>query len=213
MIGDVDDFVRRLRGALPARWFGGSAPVLDAVLAGIGTALAALFELVTEARREARILSATGGFLDLISQDFFANMLPRWPVEADDGYRCRITRELLRPRATRGAMIRGVTELTGRDIRVFEPANPVDTGGYNIGGAGYNIAGGWGNLDLAYQCFVTAQRPRGGGIAYLAGYGSGGVCCYGNLGMVVSPARDDAIFSCIAAQLPAGSIAWTKLIS
>ena len=42
MTGDAADMAARLRAALPARWFGDVAPVLDAVLAGIGAIWAAL---------------------------------------------------------------------------------------------------------------------------------------------------------------------------
>jgi hypothetical protein len=224
MIGDSEDMAARMQAVLPARWFGDTSPLLQAVLLGLGTCWAAIYGLVQTVQAQARIATASGGFLDLISTDFFGAALPRRNAEADGLFRTRISQELLRPRATREALMLALTELTGRPPRVFEPARPGDTGGYCLGGLCYggqtvldgsNIsvtgAGGWGSLALPYQVFVTAYRPIGGGIALLAGYGTGGLQYYGDLSMLSTVVSDAEIQTTVTKLLPAASIAWMNI--
>ncbi len=211
MLGDVADFVSRLRRVLPPRWFGDTAPLTDAVLSGFGVAWSAIYALIGVVRAQARLLTSSGGFVDSFAQDFFGAGLPRRALESDAGYIQRIGEALLRPRGTRAAMCSAMLQLTGQAAEVFEPARPLDTGGYGAGGVGYGVAGGYGNLQLAYQSFVKVHRPRGGGIAYLAGYGTGGALAYGNLSSIQSPVSDSDIYSAAAAILPAGYTAWVQI--
>lgn len=181
--GDAADFTARLRSVLPARWFPVTAsgetaqsPILDAVLTGLGTAWAALYDVRTYVRDQARIGTAYGTWLDFIASDFFGRAIRRQTNESDARFRARILRELLRPRATRAAVIRALTDLTGRAPGVFEPAFPPDTGGWGSSGMtagtglGYGLAGGWGSLMLPYQAFITAYRPAGEGVANVMGF-------------------------------------------
>ncbi len=211
MIGDVDDMTARLRIMLPKGWFADIAPLLDTLLAGIGAGWSAVYSLIQVVRAQARISTATGNYLDLAATDFFGLALLRRPVESDASFVVRFKRELLRPRANRASISLVLTELTGRAPIVFEPARPDDTGGYRVGGAGYGIAGGWGNLNLPFQVFVRAFRAQGGGIAELAGYGSGGVLAYGNLDMVSTVVSDADIYAAAASVLPAAAIGWVSI--
>jgi hypothetical protein len=211
MIGDSNDMAARMRAVLPARWFGDAAPLLQALLVGLGTGWSAIYSLIETVRAQTRIATASGGFLDLISNDFFGLALPRRPDETDAAFQARIDEALLRPRATRAALLLALTELTGRAPIVFEPARTSDTGGYRIGGVGYGAGGGWGSLALPYQVFVTAFRPPGGGIALLAGYGTGGVPGYGDLSMVTTIVTDADIQSEVVQVLPAATIAWMNI--
>jgi len=217
MLGDVADFVRRMLAVLPAGWFSQSAlatqpaTLLQALLSGLGTAWAAIFTLVTTVRLMARIATVSGPLLDLVSVDFFGNALPRRPAESDAQFRLRVQQELLRPRGTRAALMLALTELTGRPPVIFEPARPADTGGYSGIGLWYNNAGGWGNLLLNHTSFVTAFRPAGEGIAYFAGYGTGGYSYYGDLSMVATPVTDSDIYAVASSVLPAGHTAWMRL--
>jgi hypothetical protein len=217
MIGDVADFIRRMLSVLPGRWFADptvspQAPtLLQALLAGFGTAWAAIFLLITQTELLARIATVFGPFLDMASTDFFGLLLPRRPNESDAHFRVRFQQELLRPRATRSALILALTELTGRAPAVFEPVRPADTGGYTIGGVGYCVAGAWGNLSLRHNCFVDALRPLGTGIANFAGYGTGGYLYYGDLSMVATPVTDADIYATVLAVLPAGQTAWVRI--
>jgi hypothetical protein len=210
MIGDTNDMISRLWRVLPNRWFNQAAPLLSGVLTGLGTGWAAIYTLITVVLAQARIASSTGAFLDSAAFDFFGDTLPRWPDETDAAYLIRIEQEMLRPRGTRAAVILALTELTGTAPIVFEPALTSDTGGYTLGGVGYGVAGGYGNLMLPYQAFVTATRPVGGGIAQLAGYGTGGYLAYGNLPAVQMDAQ---IYATVAATTPIGTVAWTRITS
>jgi hypothetical protein len=129
---------------------------------------------------------------------------------------------LLRERGTRGAVIAVLQDLTGRTPVVFEPALPSDTGGYASaagagGGVGYGVAGGWGNLTLPFQAFITAYRPVGSGIAVVAGWGAPvggygrGVVEYASLEMVQGQVTDSDIYSAVADVLPVTGVGWTRI--
>lgn len=213
MIGDEADMLARLRAALPARWFPDVAPLLDGVLSGLAQAAASGYGLVQYARQQARIATATDLWLDLIAADCFGPRLQRRAAEADAPFRARIQRELLRPRATRAALIAQVQDLTGAAPWVFEPSRPADTGVWG-GWCGYGVAGGWGSLALPFQVFVVARRPLDGGIALLPGYDQGGG--YGVAGAYASLAMlggvtDADILATIAAVIPAAATAWTRI--
>ena len=201
---------------LPVGWFGDVAPVLQALVLGLGQGWSAIYGLIETVRLQSRISTASGGFLDLISSDFFGDFLPRRSSEQDPQFEDRIGQELLRPRATRAALSLALTELTGRVPAVFEPARTSDTGGYSTGGVAYGGigiagAGGWGSLALPYQVFVTTYRPVGGGIAWLAGYGTGGLAGYGDLSMLTTAVTDLDIASAVCRVLPAATIAWMRI--
>ena len=156
MKGDLQDIVGRLRLALPRRWFGDAAPVLDSLLAGLASGWAGLYGLLQEVRRQARMATATGEFLDLAAVDLFGGGLPRRAGEADDVFRARIGRALRRVRATRAGLVDAVAE-AGSVAAVFEPARPTDTGVYGGPGLAWGAAGGWGSLAMPLECLVTLQ--------------------------------------------------------
>jgi hypothetical protein len=202
---------RRVRALLPQGWFADDAPVLAGLLTGIGAAWSYVYALIQFVISQARIRSATSSFLDLISVDYFGSVLPRFGGEDDTLYRARIGNELLRPRGTRAALSVALRQLTGRSPTIFEPALTSDTGGYGLGGVGYGVAGGWGNLALPFQFFVTAYRPRGSGIALLAGYGSGGIPVYGDLSMEPAQILDADIIDAVPRLTPVATIAWMRI--
>jgi hypothetical protein len=217
-VGDQQDFVVRIKALLPNGWFGDSTPILDAVLNGIGNALAFVYGLITYAGLQTRIATATDGFLDLISFDFFGLTLPRRPQETDSAFRLRIQAELFLERGTRNGMIKALQLLTGRTPIVFEPARPADTGAYNTNTMGYNVAGRYGSLQLRAQAFVIAYRPSGSGIPNIAGYGvSTGAynipsqTKYASLSEIVGNVTDADIYAAIDSVAPAGVTVWTQL--
>jgi hypothetical protein len=130
---------------------------------------------------------------------------------------------MFRERATRSAVEGVLRDLTGRTPLIFEPAWTGDSGGYTSldgqgGGIAYNTTGGWGNLSLPFQCFVTAYRPNVGGIGqvtgwdgFAGGYG-GGAIEYASLDMVQTQVTDADIYSAITGVLPAATIGWTRII-
>src|SRR5260370_23111506 len=119
----------RIRTVLPLSWFpksspgGASAsPILDGVLAGLGSAWAAIYSLLSYVRLQTRIATATDWFLDIIASDFFGSEIVRRGREGDAAFRLRILNNMFAPRATRAALSRVLIELTGRVPLIFEPA-------------------------------------------------------------------------------------------
>jgi len=216
MIGDPSDMLTRLKAVLPSRWFPDATPVLDGMLTGLASASAWSYGLLAGVRLAARIGTATGGFLDMIAADFFGPRLSRRPSQGDTAFRARIEGELLRERGTRGAVIGVLQDLTGRAPVVFEPMRPADTRAWCVAG-GYGVIGGWGSLLLPFQCFVTAYRAQGSGIATVGGWGSGaggwglGAIEYASLDLLQGQITDADIDAAIAGVMPVAAIAWTRI--
>ncbi len=185
MTGDQDDIRLRLRLALPNRWFADVAPVLDGVLTGLGAAWAGLYALLGTVRVQSRLLTATSGFLDLSAQDLFGGRLPRRAGESDETFRARIGRALHRVRATRAALLAAAVEEGAGAMRVFEPAQPRDTGVYGGPGLGWGVAGGWGSLAMPLECLVVLKR---------------------------SATPDAAVTAALVEALPAGGVAWVRFV-
>ncbi|MCW3477643.1 hypothetical protein [Limobrevibacterium gyesilva] len=214
--GGVADMLGRLKAVLPPRWFADETPVLDAVLGGFAASRAWLYSLLDAAKLQTRLATATDAFLDMIALDLFGRHLARRAGQGDAAFRARIQAEILRERGTRAGLVGVLTELTGRAPVVFEPARPADTGGWGVA-AGYGAAGGWGSLVLPFQCFVTAYRPVGEGIAFVSGWGcsaggyGGGAIEYASLAMAQVQMTDADIAAAIAGVMPVGAIAWTRI--
>ena len=218
MVGDEQEILGRIKALLPFRWFPDSTPVLDALLSGIAWALALVYSLIVYAKNQTRIATASDGFLDLISYDFFGGNLPRRQQEQDNPFRARILATLLREKVTRNGMIAALINLTGRAPFIFEPARPADTGAYSVSTSGYGVAGGYGSLQLPAQVFMTAYRPAGSGIPFVAGYGSpsSGYSTpsrgeWASLSQVQGFVTDSDIMATIAATLAEGVTAWVRL--
>jgi len=223
MIGDQADFQNRLSAVLPASWFPDNTPVLDSLLGGLGAAWSLIYTMLQYVTAQTRITSASDIWLDLIAWDFFGHRLWRRPSERDDALRNRIMLEMFRERATRSAVESMLQGLTGRAPIIFEPARASDTGGYTSsagegGGIAYNTAGGWGNLNLPFQCFVAAYRPNDGGVGQVTGWGDFaggygvGAIEYASLAMVQTQVTDTDIYSAITGVLPSATIVWASII-
>ncbi len=217
MIGDIGDFVGRLKAVLPARWFGDTTPVLDGLLSGLAAAWSGLYGLLQGVAAQARIATASGIFLDMASADYFGGALPRAAGESDAAFSLRIYANLLAPRATRASVVAALTNLTGRAPVIFEPLNAADTGGYNSGWLGYGVAGGYGCAALPFQFFVTGYRPNAAPVSHAGGYGIGpggyntAPMFYANLENVGGAVTDSALYAAVASVLPTASIAWMNL--
>jgi hypothetical protein len=220
---DFPSMVGRLRGSLPAKWFSDDAPVLDAVLAGLATTWCWLLEFQLYLRRQTRLATIEGTWLDLFADDFLGGAIRRKDRELDNDFRRRVQQEIFRERATRNALRAALVDLTGREPVIFEPANCLDTGGLGSddgksgGGLVYGLRGGWGSLQLPYQVFITAHRPVAGGIAVVPGWGSpGGSYCGGtsvlcDLASSAQQVTDTDIYAAVERVLPAATIAWTRI--
>ena len=217
--GDSNDVVSRVFATLPP-WFPDltTAPILNSILQGIGDAYSFVYSYLQFATLQTRIKTATGGWLDLIAWDFFGSRFLRRSGEADAIFQGRILVELLRPRATRGAVIEAVTDLTGVAPLVCEPWNTNDCGAYGIGTSGYGVAGCYGSISLPNQIFLTVQRPPGAGVPNVGGYGVGGLIGYGvagelaDLSQMAGPIPDSEIYETIAQTVAAGITAWVDIV-
>lgn len=219
MIGDQNDFFTRIKSVLP-RWFGPSSPLLDALLTGIANNSAFVYVLYQYAKLQTRIATATDAWLDMIAADFFGETLRRAANQSDTSFRARILINLFRERATRNAIVKVLTDLTGRAPIIIEPQRPADTGAYRAPNSGYGVAGGYGSLSLAYQGFVQAFRPESTGIPFVAGYGTspGGYgspsrADYATLAESTSGITDADIYAAIDSVKPEGTIVWTRIRS
>lgn len=162
--GDQNDFFTRLKSWLPNGWFPDVAPLRDALLQGAAAVLTVIYQIIVYVRLQTRIGSATDGWLDIISTDFFGTGLPRNAGEKDGSFRARIIAALFQERATRRAYIQVLTKLTGYSPIIFEPARPMDTGAMNAPtSAGYCGVARMGSIATPYTLMVTAFRPYGGG--------------------------------------------------
>lgn len=217
LAGSVADMMARMKSVLPIRWFGDSSPVLDSLLAGLSAVWATLYTLLQSVRAQSRIATASGVFLDIAAKDYFGDALMRRAGEADPAFSARIRANLLALKATRKALEIALFNLTGRKPKLFEPANPCDTGGYNTNTLGYGVTGGYGSLAIPYQIFVTAFRPDATPISEAGGYniGPGGYntapLFYIDSSENTGAIGDAEIYASIAAALPMNAIAWTRL--
>ncbi len=217
--GDQADIINRLQRLIPNGWFpNGLSPIRDAILAGYANIFAFVFSLIAYARLQTRIATATDGFLDMIATDFFGNNLLRQANQIDVSYRSRIQSAIFLERGTRNAVIRVLTQLTGRAPVVFEPQRTSDTGVYNGPGLAYNTAGGYGSLQLPYQSFVTAFRPLSTGLVGVAGYGTpnGGYngpsfLEYVNQAQIQGSVQDNDIFAAVDSVKVCGTIIWVRI--
>lgn len=217
MTDDQPGMQQRLRSLLP-RWFPDASPILDGVLAGLAAGAAFLRQLTAYAALQARIKTATDGWLDLIADDFFGGTLVRAVGQADESFRSRILANLLRERVTRRALEQVLTDLTGTPPVVVEPMRPADTGGYGSGGVGYGVAGAYGSLLMPLQCLVRVKRPPAQGIPDVAGYGvpTGGYgepsrAVYASLADVQGAVTDADILSAVESVRPAGTTVWVNI--
>ena len=217
--GDLNDITQRIRANLPLTWFGhGLTPILNAIVAGLSTAWANFYTFYAYTALQARIRTASGGFLDIISVDFFGASLPRGNAESDTSFRARIISTLLQPKGTRWAINNALVTLTGRVPLIIEPMRPADTGGYRAGGVGYSAGGCYGSLLMPYKALVTAYRQATAGIPLVAGYGiSLGAYStpsrgeYANISNSQQRVADAAIYAAIDATKPAGALVWTRI--
>lgn len=127
MTGDQQDIVARLQRWLPQGWFPNDAGTrIYAILSGFASVFATIYAGIAYALLQTRIATATDGFLDLASSDFFGTNLPRLTAEGDPSFSLRIRNEVLRPRLTRAAIDKLLFDLTGQHPTITELANGND---------------------------------------------------------------------------------------
>ena len=167
---DSEDMHGRLRKLIPPGWFSEDCPFLNAAIEQCAAGLSRCYALYEYARKQTRLLTASDGWLDLISYDFFGHQLRRWAGEKDESYCRRIQNSLLRESGTRKAISDSLLYLTGQAPDIFEPQRPLDTGGYNMPVNGYGHAGRYGSVMLPYQAFIQVTMPPLDIHSSIAGY-------------------------------------------
>lgn len=238
--GDIPDMQARLRALLPPWWPNiGSAPVLDAILAGVATILSASYGLIQYAAAQTRIRSATGGWIDLIAWDFFGGRFTRIAGETDASFNARLLQELVRPRVTRSAIQAAVADLTGHPVRIIEASNLTDVGFWKTRGSGpkpisfwkVDVPGAplrWSPRGLANQFFIECTLPLtasfGGNPMPAWGQytlnwmkrGTAGARATGSSLILrtntIGQRGADAVYALVNAMRAAGVIAWVKFV-
>jgi hypothetical protein len=166
--GDSSDILSRIKLLMPFRWWNDTAPLRDAVLGGIADGLAFGYSLLSYAKNQTRLATATSFFLDLTAFDFLGLRIKRRSSQSDETFRVTITEEVFRERVTRRGVLDALQDLTLAPAFMFEPKNPNDTGGWGDQFA-FDCAGAWG-ADIPWTFFVAAQEPPGAGIPFLSGF-------------------------------------------
>lgn len=159
MTGDHSDISARIKALLPFSWFQGETPIVDALVQAPAWALSTNYAQITYAALQTRIKTATDGWLDIISSDFFNTDLPRLPNETDANFRARILASLFVKGPRRSDMSAVLTIITGTKPDIFEPSNPTDSYGWDAG-LYWDQQGRLGD-PMPYQSLVTAYRPAG----------------------------------------------------
>lgn len=165
--GDVADIAARIAATLPP-WVPTSLPIINAVLTGIARGFAHAYRLLQFMRSQARVKTASGGFLDLLSLDYFGTNMVRRTGEPDATFQARLLKELLRTRVTVAAIRQMLIDLTGRTPIITEPGNPGSIGALDIGSLALDIDG-CSIVISNNQVFITAFRPQGNGVPLVAG--------------------------------------------
>lgn len=167
---------------------------------------------------QSRIMTTTGGWPDLVAYDFFGDRIKRGAAQSDSDFLNLIKVNLFRERGTRKAIIKVLQDLTGAKPVIFEPTRPQDTEAYGGPTLGYGVAGGYGSLVMPYQALVTAYRPVGVGVPYVAGYRSTpsgySMPSRGEYVPAASPAglTDEQIYAAIASVKMEGTVIWVKIL-
>jgi hypothetical protein len=196
--------------------------VLNSSLQGTAWALSTTAAQLAYAALQTRIKTATGEWLDIISNDFYGSGLSRYPNESDTQFRARILSRLFMLGPSRADMSTLLTLITGRVPLIIEPWRVQDCGAWDAPSFGWDTvtASGCGHWaeQLPYQCFIEAYTPVGTGIPYVAGWdqpeagwdtASQGE--WTDAGMVAESVTEETILGAIESCRMAGTRIWTRI--
>lgn len=219
--GSPDDIVQRVKRVIPRKWWLWVAPIRDAIIGGLSDIAAWSYNLIAYARAQSRLSTSYGIWLDIFAFDFVGHFLIRNGAQ-DDTFRRIIRSTILQERVTRPGMVNAITMLTSNAPVIFEPWNTADTGAYTglpgtprYGSMGYNVGhGGYGNMNLPAQAFITIIRGAGAGVPGVSGYGNNisgygiGAIEYVGKTSELSGITDPIIFDLINKTKPTGTTIW-----
>lgn len=236
------DIVNRLLASLPTSWFSDSAKQKGGVLYSLLTSWATnhqwLLGEILYTRNLTRISTATGRGLDTVAEDFFGDLMKRFPGETDAAYRVRIAASLFLPRVTRQAIINLLTKFIGTAPTLTQPDYPEDVAIFGTTFPSppfsqqqtpplvtyYDIdihdqnSGRYGDI-LPYTGFIDATVPflsiTGGRPVY--GYDSGvafgdGNSAYFNLVDQLDPSLEKVILNLINASIAEGTLIGVRFL-
>lgn len=161
-------FAGRMGALIPRGWANDAAKQpggnLYALLETLGSQIAFLLSGVQYAQGSTRIQTAVAPELDLASEDFFGDSLPRLTGMSDEAFQAYILANLPPTGATRDAIVRALTILTGVVPRVIEPWNTGDTGCYDTKVSFYDVDSTvnpfvWADTGARYQGFIITPAP------------------------------------------------------
>ena len=127
---DITIILNRLKKSLPSTWFKDENALITAVLNGFAWGATLVYDNIVEMKLQTRIKTATAGFLDMISGDFFGDRYPRKENEPDFLFCKRIQYNLFKEKATFQALYDTlvlVLEGTGATVEIFEYGLVYDT--------------------------------------------------------------------------------------
>lgn len=156
--GDTNDFISRIRALLPP-WFPNptaAPPFITGLISAYATGAAFIYSLIAYAKLQTRIKTATDGWLDLISFDFFGLTFQR-DGQTDTAFRQSIVSQIVRPRNTIAAIEQVLFDLTGIEPVVVTAGSGAMGGFY---GYGYFGVSGF-DTSTPYTVLVTAYRGNG----------------------------------------------------
>ena len=206
------DIFSKLKNALPLGWFSTDSTLIDAVCNAAAWAFALVYDNIIASIPLLRINTAFGGFLDLISCDFFGSRIPRYANETDPMFLSRIKLNMFRERGTRAAMRSILTDFTGIPPQIFEPRNSHDVCHLNLF---YLNIGQLGSTHYPYQAFVTAYRPYSSNVLSLPGLDTFGMTlnqdAYLASGRNPNQIVDQTIFDAVELTKPYGTLIWVRI--
>jgi hypothetical protein len=214
--GSQQDILSRLQSYLPRGWFGDltQTPILNGLLAGVSSVFAVMYTLIMFFWAQTRLQTSSGGWVDIWASDFLGTSLPRKAGESDSAYIARIQISIFQARATRPAMIKVLTQLTGVAPIIFEPARPLDTGclGANTGVASFCGVARMGSISCPFSALILAYRPLVNGGSAGAAYSNAAAWSAlatpvshsytGSLSQEITSASDADIYAAINATRP-----------
>ena len=222
------DLVNRLISVFPAPWVSDAALMPGGNLYSLLIAAFAdpdlfIYQSLQYAAAATRIATATDTELDVASQDYFGNGLPRLPGESDTSFRARIKAQLLVPRVTRPAITSAVDNLTGEIARIIEPWATADVLCWDENSY-WDIdtpsnPDRWGDDGLPYQGFIELSAPV---FSFTAGqpvYGwdigdawDQGTFAWNDLQVQLSPQFQSQLYALLAAFKAFGTTIWVKFL-
>lgn len=114
-----EDIFKRLKSYLPTSWFSNSK-LINAAFNASAAVFYFVYTFFDYLKKQSRIKTSTGEFLDYAANDFLGDFLKRRKDESDEDYKKRLIPSLLPYPATRQGLIDALTNIIGVKPAVYE---------------------------------------------------------------------------------------------